>query len=307
MSVASILLSIQFWERSRSLIDEENRFEGQGPWMTGSSAVCLPCSAVLDSSSSTEERLLSEVFFAGHGFGSRAENEGGLSSGDKDTCCAKSKRQLRTLLKMFLDIRTRLHKEHGTVERGRCLVFPSVESSSRGIRCILDRREVAETAHLTGARLASNTGSDDSTGDSRTDGVLDWTSKSVFQGRLESTNDGRLTCRSGGGVYFVYTQIYFVEYDDARTIGNERTISHAVSVFINRFQNQTRKTEALMERSEGRCSRSTLTAASLCEYTVYTASLVELADGDSVYVTVSHPYLVNDDDKVTYFGLQKVT
>src|SRR6218665_40773 len=108
MSVASILLSIQFWERSRSLIDEENRFEGQGPWMTGSLAVCMPCSAVLDSSSSTEERLLSEVFFAGHGFGSRAANDGGLSSGGKERCCAKSKRQLRTLLKMVIIIFFRL-------------------------------------------------------------------------------------------------------------------------------------------------------------------------------------------------------
>lgn len=320
MSIASIVLSVTQWDKSRSLIDDGSTFEGQGPRTTGSSsAVCLPCSAILDAGSTTEERLMYEFYFARHGFNSREEEEeeeekggggGGMSwsSGNKDTCCARGRRKLRWLLTMFLNVRTRQDKKHGlnegTSARRRCLVFPSVEHSDNGTRCIVGKREAADAAHLTGARAASTT---DVGG---TDGVLEWTNPSVLQGRVELNIAGRLTCRSeGGGVYFVYSQVYFVEYydDDVMTYHDERTAVESVTVYVNRFVNQTKRSEVLTQRSESRCSRSTLTSASPCEYTVYAGSLVELTEGDSVYVTVSHPSFVNPDAKVTYFGLQKVT
>lgn len=233
---------------------------------------------------------------------------------DGESCCVRGKAELSLLLKMFMTLRSRKEKEKENVKRNLTLNEdkPRIDCSSfvqqlnlTEVRTChqMNTKELTDSVQLSGLEYADPR---------KINRILLWTDVDINVGKIKYS-DGRIKIVQKG-IYYVQSQIYFVEYTDDSN--DDDTTDDDVVVYIRRDHNGGdngedhqggNSGEVIAESFRARCARETLKEIFVCEYSVYTASQVELDRNDEVFVAVSHPKIVNSDSKLTYFGLYRIT
>ncbi|KAK3094465.1 hypothetical protein FSP39_002072 [Pinctada imbricata] len=106
------------------------------------------------------------------------------------------------------------------------------------------------------------------------------------------------------GLYFVYSQVYFVSYPHSQT--NSSSSSHALYHFVYRFNviYANGGEELLLKGVRTKCwSR----IKDFDDYTSYTGAVLHLNANDEIYVKVSNVSSISVDSKATFLGLFKIS
>ena len=131
--------------------------------------------------------------------------------------------------------------------------------------------------------------------------ITSWISDGDVTHRRHVTyNNGCLVIPTDG-LYYVYTQVHFVEYQlfSERHGGDSQRVSHFLFRF-NPFYPSVGE-ERLLQSSESKSW-----ARDVFEHTSYLGATFHLRAGDEIYVAVSDPTLLHGDFKSSYFGVVQI-
>lgn len=237
--------------------------------------LCLPCDEVRLGPSYEEDRALN-IFVR------KPPTET-----DPEQCCVETPTQLLKMLQLFVERKYREEFAHGDIK---------IPSSTTG-----EGTAEVPSAHLMGSVRRA----DQPTMPGRQFPVSQWISDEdlAFTNRVQYRH-GRIVIRESG-VYYVYSQVSFLEVFDVNSNHNEDTGSQSLSHYLYRYNIIYPKggEESMIQNSITKCWDN---KKAFGEYTSYLGAVFYLRQGDELFVKVSNLTLMVREPKLNYFGLFKI-
>lgn len=238
--------------------------------------LCVTCDSLRLGPSIEEDKLLDK-------FTRKDDPEG-------EQCCVESPKQLLSMLNLFIERRYREEMAKGNIKL-------SNEEDS------IDK-EYSPAAHLMG-----NVEKDmQATVPGRQLLISKW----IYNADLGFTQKvgyrhGRLVIPSTG-LYFIYSQVSFLEMLDIAKQGESKqqsTASSSLSHYLYRYNIIYPRggEETLIQNSITKCWGH---KKAFGEYTSYLGAVFKLRQGDEIFVKVSNLTLLTKDHKSNYFGMFKI-
>lgn len=236
--------------------------------------LCIPCDEVRLGPSFEEDRALD--YFVRK---PKTENVA-------EQCCVETPSQLLRMLRMFVQRKYREEIAEGNIK---------IASSDK------DGGEQTPAAHLMGSVRRP----DHPTMPGRQFPISQWISDEdlAFTNRVQYRH-GRIVIRDSG-LYYVYSQISFLEVFDVASKHNDDSGSQSLSHYLYRYNIIYPKggEESMIQNSITKCWDNN---KAFGEYTSYLGAVFYLRQGDELFVKVSNLTLMVREPKLNYFGLFKI-
>lgn len=237
--------------------------------------LCLPCDEVRLGPSYEEDRVLD--YFV----------RKPATDTDPEQCCVETPAQLLKMLQLFVERKYREEIAEGNIK---------ISSSSSG-----DEGAQPPAAHLMGSVRRPEI----PTIPGRQFPISQWISDEdlAFTNRVQYRH-GRIVIRDSG-LYYVYSQISFLEVFDVASNHKDDTGSQSLSHYLYRYNIIYPKggEESMIQNSITKCWDQN---KAFGEYTSYLGAVFYLRQGDELFVKVSNLTLMVREPKLNYFGLFKI-
>lgn len=238
--------------------------------------LCVTCDSLRLGPSIEEDKLLDK-------FTRKDDPEG-------EQCCVENPKQLLSMLNLFIERRYREEMAKGNIKLSNEDVSSDRENSPAAHLMGNIEKDMQDTAP--GKQLLISKWIYDAD--------LGFTQKVGYQ-------YGRLVVPSTG-LYFIYSQVSFLEMLDIAKQGESKpqsTASSSLSHYLYRYNIIYPRggEETLIQNSITKCLGNN---KAFGEYTSYLGAVFKLRQGDEIFVKVSNLTLLTKDPKSNYFGMFKI-